>query len=149
MKFIEQQVSDTEREIKSIMNRLDSPITSIPGIGPTLGAVILGEIGDIQRFDSPAKLVAFAGIDASVAQSGQSEASHNKMSKRGSPYLRRALFMAANIAAQNDPILAAFYEKKRAEGKHHNTCVGAVSRKLCFIIFTILNENRLYVKRLP
>jgi len=147
MKFIEQQVSDTEKEIKSVMDRLNSPITTIPGIGPTLGAVILGEIGDIRRFDSPAKLVAYAGIDASVSQSGDSESSNNKMSKRGSPYLRRALFIAANVAAQYDPDLAAFYKKKREEGKHHNTCVGAVSRKLCYILHAILTENRAYVKR--
>jgi len=69
------------------------------------------------------------------------------MSKRGSPYLRRALFMAANVAAQNDPDLGAFYAKKRAQGKHHNTCIGAVSRKLCYVIHTILTENRAYVKR--
>lgn len=147
MKFIEQQVADTEREIKAIMDSLNSPITTIPGIGPTLGAVILGEVGDIRRFESPSKLVAFAGIDASVAQSGEFESSHNKMSKRGSPYLRRALFMAANVAVQSDPDLGAFYVKKRAEGKHHNTCIGAVSRKLCFVIYAILTENRAYVIR--
>lgn len=146
MKFIEQQVLDTEREVKTIMDGLNSPITTIPGIGPTLGAVILGEIGDIRRFESPAKLVAFAGIDASVAKSGEFEASHHKMSKRGSPYLRRALFMAATVAVQRDPDLGAFYEKKRAEGKHHNTCIGAVSRKLCYIIHSIVTDNRPYVK---
>lgn len=149
MKFIGQQVADTEREIKAIMDSLNSPITTIPGIGPTPGAVILGEVGDIRRFESPAKLVALAGIDASVAQSGEFESSHNKMSKRGSPYLRRALFMAANVTVQRDPDLGAFYEKKRAEGKHHNICIGAVSRKLCYVIHTILTENRAYVKRYP
>lgn len=147
MKFIEPQVADTQREIKTIMDRLNSPITTIPGIGPILGAVILGEIGDIRRFESPAKLVAFAGIDASVSRSGEFESSHNKMSKRGSPYLRRALFMAANVSVQRDPDLAAYYEKKRAEGKHHNTCIGAVSRKLCYILHSILTENRAYVIR--
>lgn len=146
MKFIEQQVSDTEAEIKALMDKLNSPITTIPGIGPILGAVILSEIGDIRRFDSPGKLVAYAGIDASVAQSGEFEATHNRMSKRGSPYLRRALFMASNVAVRFDPDLGAFYERKRTEGKHHSTCIGAVSRKLCYIIHAILTENRAYVK---
>lgn len=146
MKFIEGQVSDTEAEIKTLMNKLNSPITTIPGIGMILGAVILSEIGDIRRFDSPAKLVAYAGIDASVAQSGEFEGIHNRMSKRGSPYLRRALFMASNVAVRFDPELGAFYERKRAEGKHHSTCIGAVSRKLCYIIHAILTENRAYVK---
>jgi len=147
MRFIEQQVSDTEAELSAIMGNLNSPITTIPGIGPILGAVILGEIGDIRRFDSPAKLVAYAGIDASVAQSGDFEAEHNHMSKRGSPYLRRALFLAANVAIRFDSELGAFYQRKRAEGKHHSTCIGAVSRKLCYIIHAILSENRPYVKR--
>ena len=149
MKFIEGQVSETEAEIKAIMDDLNSPITTIPGIGPTLGAVILGEIGDIRRFDSPAKLVAYAGIDASVSQSGEYESTHNKMSKRGSPYLRRALFLASNIAVRNDQELGAYYEKKRGEGKHHNTVLGAISRKLCYILYAILTENRAYVKRSP
>lgn len=147
MKFIEQQVADTEGQIKALMDKLASPITSITGIGPVLGAVILGEIGDISRFSAPSKLVAYAGIDASVSNSGESESTHNRMSKRGSPYLRRALYQAATVAAFHDPELAAFYQKKRSEGKHHTVCIGAVSRKLCFIIFTILKENRPYVKR--
>lgn len=147
MKFIERQVADTERQIRQLMDTLCSPITTIPGIGDTLGAVILGEIGDIRRFEAPAKLVAYAGIDASVKQSGEFESSSNRMSKRGSPYLRRALYMAANAAVRNDPDLGAYYQKKRAEGKHHNTCMGAVSRKLCYIIHSILTENRAYVKR--
>lgn len=147
MKFIEKQVKDTEKEIKGLLKKLDSPITTIPGIGPILGAVILSELGDISRFDSPAKLVAYAGIDASVSQSGEYESTRNVMSKRGSPYLRRALFQAALVAYNNDPILNAFYNKKRAEGKHHLTCIGAVSRKLCYIIYAVLKENRAYVKR--
>ena len=146
MRFIEKQVSDTEAEIEALMTKLNSPITTIPGIGPILGAVILGEIGDIHRFDAPAKLVAYAGIDASVAQSGEFEGTHNRMSKRGSPYLRRALFMAANVAVRFDPDLGAFYHRKRAEGKHHSTCIGAVCRKLCFIIHAILSEDRPFIK---
>jgi len=149
MNFIEQQVTDTEKQIKALMDTLASPITSITGIGPVLGAVILGETGDISRFDSGSKLVAYAGIDASVSQSGQFESTSNRMSKRGSPYLRRALYQAAMVAAFHDPELSAFYQKKRAEGKHHSVCIGAVARKLCYIIFAVLKENRPYVKRQP
>ena len=109
MKYIETQVKETESEIEVIMEALDSPITSIPGIGKITGAVILGEIGDVERFDSPAKLVAFAGIDATVKQSGEFEGTSNKMSKRGSPYLRRALFQSALIAT-NGAILILFLE---------------------------------------
>jgi len=150
IKYIEAQVKDTEAEVKRIMKKLATPITSIPGIGRTLGAVILGEIGDITKFDNPKKLVAFAGIDATVKQSGEFEGTKNRMSKRGSPYLRRALFQAALVASVGknpDPVLSAFYQKKIAEGKHHNTAVGAVARKMCNIIFSVLTENRPYQVR--
>jgi transposase len=150
IKYIEAQVKDIEAEIKRIMMELATPITTIPGIGKTLGAVILGEIGDVTKFDGPKKLVAFAGIDATVKQSGEFEAAHNRMSKRGSPYLRRALFqaaLAASLGKNPDPVLSAFYHKKIAEGKHHNTAVGAVARKMCNIIFSVLTENRPYEVR--
>jgi len=152
IKYIESQVKDTEAEIGGIMSNLASPIMTIPGIGKTLGAVILGEVGGIERFDSPAKLVAFAGIDATVLQSGEFEGSSNRMSKRGSPYLRRALYQAALVASVGknpDPILQAFYLKKRDEGKHHSVCIGAVSRKLCYVIYSVLKENRPFERRLP
>src|SRR5699024_9269784 len=94
---------------------------------------------------NPKKLVAYAGIDASVSQSGQFDATHNVMSKRGSPYLRKALFQAAIVASRSDPVLKSFYEKKRSEGKHHLTAIGAVSRELCYIIHAIINKNEPYV----
>lgn len=143
--FIEQQVKDTEAEITRLMETFESPITTITGIGNVTGATILSEIGDISKFDNPKKLVAFAGIDASMSQSGEFEATHNVMSKRGSPYLRKAIFQAALSASFNDPVLSAYYQKKRSEGKHHLTCVGAVSRKLCYIIYAVLKNNKPYV----
>ena len=89
-------------------------------------------------------LVAFAGIDATVSQSGEFEGTHNVMSKRGSPYLRKALFQAALVASNTDPVLKDYYQKKRAEGKHHKTCIGAVARKLCNIIYSVLKNNTPY-----
>lgn len=145
--FIEKQVKDTENEIAKLMGKLDSPITTITGIGNVTGATIISEIGDISKFDNPRKLVAFAGIDASVSQSGEYEATHNVMSKRGSPYLRKAIFQAALVAAFKDPVLSTYYQKKRSEGKHHLTCIGAVSRKLCYIIYAVLKNNTPYVPR--
>ena len=108
VKYIEAQVKDTEKEIARIMKEVKSPITTIPGIGKTLGAVILGELGDVSRFNHASQLVAFAGIDAIVNQSGEFEGGNNRMSKRGSPYLRRALHQASVVAATGrnpDPIL--------------------------------------------
>lgn len=109
LKPIESQVKETDKEIQRIMNNVDSVILTIPGIGPIGGATILGEIGHIHKSK---KLVAYAGIDASVTQSGQYEANHNVMSTRGSPYLQKALFSAALIASQCDPVFSAFYQEK-------------------------------------
>lgn len=142
--FLEKQIADLENEIAILLKQTGSYITTIPGIGETLGAIILSEIGDINRFDAPSKLVAFAGLDVSVMQSGEFTGTKQKISKRGSPYLRRAVWLAASRAAFCDPILAAYYQGLRTRGKHHLTAVGAVARKLCNIIFTILHENRPY-----
>lgn len=144
VKFIEDQIKECETKIKELMEKIDSPITTIPGIGSVLGAIIISEFGDISRFDKPSKLVAFAGIDATVSQSGEFEGTHNVMSKRGSPYLRKALFQAALVASNTDPVLKDYYQKKRAEGKHHKTCIGAVARKLCNIIYAVLKNNKPY-----
>ncbi len=139
--FIEKQVSDVEKQMSELLEKIKTPITTIPGIGDVTGATILGEIGDINRFSSGAKLVAFAGIDASVSQSGEYECINNHMSKRGSPYLRKALFRAAFVASNSDPVFKAYYQKKRMEGKHHNVAVGAVARKLCYTIYAVLKNN--------
>lgn len=145
--FIEKQVKETETEIAGIMEKLESPITTITGIGNVTGAAIISEIGDISKFDSPRKLVAFAGLDATVTQSGEFEAAHNVMSKRGSPYLRKAIFQAALVVAFKNPVLSAYYQKKRAEGKHHLTCIGAVARKMCNIIYAVVKNNQPYVPK--
>jgi transposase len=145
--LLEEQRTQLDQVIEPLMQQIPQHITSIPGIGPVTGAAILSEIGDIQRFDSPEKLVAYAGLDASVYQTGQFEASEAHISKRGSPYLRHALWQAANVAVQHDPDLIAFYQAKRKEGKHHNVVIGAVSRKLVARVFIVLKEQRPYVIR--
>ncbi|MDD4436583.1 MAG: IS110 family transposase [Tissierellia bacterium] len=147
--FIENQVKDIEQQISNLLDKINSTITTIPGIGKVTAATILGEIGDISRFSTPSKLVAYAGIDASVSQSGEYHSTNNKMSKRGSPYLRKALFSAALVASNCDPVFKAYYQRKRAEGKHHLTAVGAVARKLCYTIHAILKNNCPYEVRLP
>lgn len=124
-------------------------IITIPGIGNTLGAIIISEIGDINRFNSPGKLVAFAGLDVKVTQAGEFIGTKNKISKRGSPYLRRAIWLAASRAAFCDPILSEYYQSLKARGKHHLTVIDGVSRKLCNIIFTILKANGPYESRPP
>lgn len=142
--FTEKQLSELEKQIAELLHQTNQYITTITGIGDVLGAIIVGEIGDINRFERPNQLVAFAGLDVTVKQSGEFSGSKNKISKRGSPYLRRAIWLAANRAAFCDPILSEYYQSLRARGKHHLTAVGAVARKLCNIIFVILKENRPY-----
>ena len=142
--FIQNQVSDVENEIEVLLEKLNSPITTIPGIGSVNAATILGEIGDIKRFSNPSKLVAYAGLDASISQSGEYESTYNHMSKRGSPYLRRALFQSALRAEFCDPVFSDYYQKKISEGKHHLVATNAVARKLCHTIFAVLTKNEPY-----
>jgi len=145
IELLERQLDELDFEIEGYLDRMDTYITTCPGVGKVLGAVILSEIGDISRFSEPKKLVAFVGVDPSVHQSGEFVGSRNKISKRGSPHLRRAIWLAANVAAFNDPVLSAFYQKKRSEGKHHSSAIGAVARKLTLIIYAVLRDNKPYV----
>ena len=143
--LLERQLTELEAEIEQYLVKLDTPVTTCPGVGNVPGAVILSKIGDIARFSEPKKLLAFVGIDPSVKQSSEFVEIHNKMSKRGSSHLRRAIWLAAVVAAFHDPVLSAFYQKKRVEGKHHYTAIGAVTRKLTFIIYAMLRDNKPYV----
>lgn len=142
--FLEKQLEALEEQLSDLLQQTNTVITTIPGIGDALGAAIVGEIGDINRFDAPNKLVAFAGLDVTVRQSGEFNGTKNRISKRGSPYLRRAIWLAASRAAFCDPILSEYYQSLRARGKHHLTAIGAVCRKMCNLIFIILKEDRPY-----
>ncbi len=137
-------IADLDKEINHLMMQIDSHITSIPGIGITLGAEILAEIGDISKFDSPSKIVAYAGLDASVAQSGNFTASRNSISKRGSSALRYAIYTATQVSVQNDPELIEYYNKLRNNGKPHKVAIVACCRKLINRIYIILKNNRPY-----
>lgn len=144
LELLEQQRLLLDAEIAQFMTTIEQYLTSIPGVGAVTGATIIAEIADIHRFETPAQLVAFAGIDPTVYQSGAFQASQSRMSKRGSPYLRHALWQAATVAVRFDPQLKAYYQHRRAQGKHRNVILGAVSRRLLNRIFVILKENRPY-----
>lgn len=119
-------------------------IETIPGIGPVLAAAILGEIGDIHRFKSAKALVAFAGIDATVRESGEFEGTRNRMSKRGSPALRLSIWLAAVSARQHIPELKEYYETKLAQGKHPKVVTGAIARKLIHLIHALWTNDRIF-----
>jgi len=145
IELLEEQQAEVEAAEEELMAQIPQYITTIPGVGAVTGAAILAEIGDVARFENEDKLVAYAGIDATVNQSGQFQGTKMHMSKRGSPYLRLALWQAASMALQHNDELRAYYDKKIAEGKAHGTALGAVCRKLLIRIYVVLKENRPYV----
>lgn len=147
VKVIEEQTELLEKEIELIVKDLDTPIFTIPGVGYVTGAVILAELGDISKFSNEKKIVAYAGLDSTVNQSGQSNGEHGHLSKRGSTHLRKALFQVAFIASNNDSVFKDFYDKKRKEGKHHLVAVNAVARKMCHVIYAVLKKNEPYVEQ--
>lgn len=127
--------------MKDIMLSLDSVIMSIPGIGFVNGGMILGEIGDVTRFSDSSKLLAFAGLDPSVYQSGNFNASHTRMSKRGSRVLRYALINAAHNVVKNNKTFKAYYETKKSEGRSHYNALGHCAGKLVRIIYKMLTDK--------
>jgi len=147
IELLEEQQAEVESAEAELLKSIEQYITTIPGIALPTGAAIIAEIGDVSRFESEEKLVAYAGIDATVHQSGQFNASQMHMSKRGSPYLRLALWQAASMAIRHNEELKVYYQKKRAEGKAHGTALGAVCRKLLTRVYVILKQKRPY--RLP
>ena len=144
MNFLDKQIEALDCQILEYYEKFDCYLHTIPGIGMIAAATILAEIGDINRFKSSSALVAFAGIDPTVRQSGEFSSTHNHMSKRGSPYLRHAIFLAATTCSFHNSPLNAYYKKKRDQGKHHLTATGAVARKLTSVIYAVLLDSKPY-----
>jgi transposase len=119
-------------------------LQTIPGIGLYVAASIIGEVQDVKRFDSTKALIAYAGLDPKIRQSGKSLNSTGRLTKRGSSYLRRSLFIAANVARMHDPQLRALYEKKKSEGKTHKEATCVVARKLVRIVWSVWKNGKDY-----
>ena len=141
IELLDSQLEQIEAEMTDIVRSLDSVIMTIPGIGYVNGGMILGEIGDIHRFSQPCKLLAFAGLDPSVYQSGNFQAKHTKMSKRGSRVLRYALINAAHNVVNNNQTFKAYYDQKMSEGRTHYNALGHCAGKLIRIIYKMLTDN--------
>ena len=141
IELLDRQLELIESEMKDIVSSLDSVIMTIPGIGYVNGGMILGEIGDITRFSNPSKLLAFAGLDPSVYQSGNFEAKHTRMSKRGSRALRYALINAAHNVVKNNKTFNNYYHQKVSEGRSHYNALGHCAGKLVRIIYKMLTDN--------
>ena len=131
------EITEIEEQIQSIMDELHSPITTIPGLGFRMAAMILAEVGDFTRFDSPDKLLAYAGMSPSTYQSGQLKNCYPHMEKRGSRYLRYALYNATKYVCHWNPTFADYLAKKRAEGKHYNVALSHAAKKLVRLIFAM------------
>ena len=138
------EIDEIEYHINEIMAEMDTPILTIPGISNRMGAMILAEIGDFERFSSPDKILAYAGLSPSTYQSGQLTSSHSHMEKRGSRYLRYALFNATKFVCNWDPTFADYLEKKRSEGKHYNVAISHACKKLVRVIYHLQTTGEAY-----
>jgi transposase len=143
---LDKEIAEIEAAIKTIVDDMGSPILSIPGVGYRMGAMILAEIGDFSRFDSPDKLLAYAGLSPSTYESGKLMAfgAYAHMEKRGSRYLRYALFNATKLVCHWDPTFAAYLAKKRAEGKHYNVAISHAAKKLVRVIYSLQKSGQAY-----
>ena len=143
---LDNEIAEIEQEIDAILNTINSPITTIPGIGKRMAAMILAEIGDFSKYDSPDKILAYAGMSPSIYQSGQLTNCYSHMEKRGSRYLRYALFNATKYVCIWDPTFAAYLAKKRAEGKHYNVAISHAVKKLVRVIYAMQKSGQPYRK---
>lgn len=135
IEVLSSEIDEIENAIDAIMDTLDTQITTIPGIKNRMGAMILAEIGDFSRFDNPDQILAYAGLSPSTYQSGKLTSSYARMEKRGSRYLRYALFNATQYVCMWDPTFKAYLAKKRAEGKHYYVAISHACKKLVRVIY--------------
>ncbi len=135
IKVINEEIKEIEASINNIMDKLQSPILTIPGIKDKMGAMIIAEIGDFNRFENADKLLAYAGLSPSTYQSGQVTSTYAHMEKRGSRYLRYALFNATKSVCIWNPVFNEYLEKKRAEGKHYYVAISHACKKLVRLIY--------------
>ena len=142
---LDTEIDEIEAEIKTIMDEINSPILTIPGISYKMGAMIIAEIGDFSRFDSPDKILAYAGMSPSTYQSGYLDNCHAHMEKRGSRYLRYALYNATKYVCYWEPTFSAYLTKKRAEGKHYNVALSHATKKLVRVIYQLEKSGQPYI----
>ena len=143
---LDKEIDEVEAAIAEIMYSIQSPITTIPGMGLRMGAMILAEVGDFANFDSPDKILAYAGLSPSTYESGKLSlaGAYSHMEKRGSRYLRYAIFNATKYVCIWDPAFAAYLAKKRAEGKHYNVAISHAAKKLVRVIYALQKSGKAY-----
>lgn len=144
VEFLNATIAKVEKEVASLLEKVEPNITTIPGVSTTTGAQIAAEIGDVRRFRNAASIVKYAGLNSGVDESGKFSAEGVPITKHGSPYLRRSLWLAANRARQYDPKLRGYYNKLRGKGKPHRVAVTAVARKLCHVVYAVMRDGEPY-----
>ena len=144
VEFLSATIAKVEKEVASLLGKVEPDITTIPGVSTTTGAQIVAEIGDVKRFRNAASIVKYAGLNSGVDESGKYSAEGVPITKHGSPYLRRSLWLAANRARQYDPRLKEYYDKLRRKGKPHRVAVTAVARKLRHVVYAVMRDGKPY-----
>ena len=144
IRFLDEEIDEVEAQIFTLLDKDPPRMLDIPGMGPRMAAVIVAEVGDFNRFSSPDKLLAYAGLSPSTYQSGQLTSTYAKMEKRGSRYLRYALFNATKYVCMWDPVFKAYLAKKRAEGKHYNVAISHAAKKLVRLIYHLETTGKSY-----
>lgn len=147
LKSLNSEIHEYDLMIKSYVDKINSKILTIPGIGYTTAGIILGEIGDISRFQGPDKLTSFCGLDIEVYESGKFKATNHRISKKGSKYLRYAMWQVAKVCWIHDSTFNKYYLKKKAEHKHHYVILGHIEKKLVRVIYSILKNNTKYTSQ--
>ena len=134
------KINPIDKQISTIIKELNPKMLTIPGIGEISAATILAEYGDIKNFSSPAKMLAFAGLEPSVIESG-TLSSNGKMVKHGSGHLRYSIMNIALIILKYSPTFYDYYLKKRSEGKCHRVALSHVCKKLIRVIYSLEKYN--------
>lgn len=144
LKNIDYRIETIESQIKELLDSLDTKILSIPGISYITAGIILGEIGDISRFKNAENLISFSGLDIEVYESGKYKATNKSISKKGSKYLRYALYQVARVIWIYDESFNKYYLKKQSEGKHYYVILGHIEKKIIRVIYSVLKNNKPY-----
>lgn len=144
LKYISSQIDDYDMQIQHYVNLINPTILTISGIGYTTAGLILGEIGDINNFQNAEKLISYAGLDVITYESGKYKATNTSISKKGSVYLRYALYQVSKVCWLHDPMFNAYYLKKQLENKHFYVILGHLQKKIVKVIYSVLKNNKAY-----
>lgn len=148
LKTLMAEIEEYDKQIEYYVNLINPIILTISGVGYTTAGLILGEIGDIRNFKNSEHLVSFAGLDVKVYESGKYKSTNLSISKKGSVYLRYALYQVAKVCWIHDPMFHQYYLKKQAENKHYYVILGHIEKKIVKVIYSVLKNNKPYIPQI-